>query len=145
MTQRRKLPPVTIKQVLDCFKHENRRRYIGIDWNLFKEGTEGYELIEEFLDFVACKARRWWTPSWFLNLLHLFGRDNSAVRMRSYRLSRLCSRLTNGILVTDVKEKYGTLRIYGSFTDEINEMLDGLEEKVNPMLAHHWRYEDNDF
>lgn len=132
--QKRKLPPITFQQVVACFLWKNRRRYIGVDWNLFKEGTYGYALIEEFLNFVASKARKWWTPFWLLNLLHLYGRDNSIVRCRSQKISRLCGRLTNGIVVTDVKEKWGTLRIYGSFTEEIEERLKELKTKVDPML-----------
>lgn len=126
--------PITPKQVFDCFLWENRRNYIGINWNLFKEGVEGYFLIDEFLNFVAFEARQWWTPYWFLNLLHLFGNDNSIVRCRNQKISALHRKLTNGIMIMDIKEKYGTLRIYGNFTDEINFKLKQLQEKINPML-----------
>lgn len=132
--KRRKLPSITLQEIIACFLWKNRRRYIGIDWNLFKEGTYGYALINEFLNFVAGKARRWWTPFWFLNLLHLFGRDNSIVRCRNIKIFTLCSRLTNGIMVTDIKEKWGTLRIYGNFTQEIEDRLKELQSKINPML-----------
>jgi len=126
------LRPITAGRIINCFRE--RRMYLGIDWNLFKEGTEGYVLIEEFLDFVASKAKRWWTPWWFLNLLHLFGNDNSIVRCRNHKLSAWHRTLTNGIMITDVKEKWGTLRIYGSFTNEIHDKLHILEQKIDPML-----------
>jgi hypothetical protein len=128
------LRPITLKSVLDCFKYKNKRRYLGIDWNLFKEGSEGYILIEEFLDFVAARARKWWTPYWFLNLLHLYGNDNSIIRCRSNKVSGWCRRLTNGIMITDIKDKWGTLRIYGSFTKEIYDRLRDLENKIDPIL-----------
>lgn len=127
--------PITTLQILSCFTYKNRRRYLGIDWNLFKEGTEGYVLIEEFLDYVASKAKRWWTPYWFLNLLHLFGNDNSIVRCRNQKISHLYRRLTNGIMIRDIKEKWGTLRIYGSFTQDIEDRLDQLELLIDPMLT----------
>lgn len=128
------LRPVSLRDVIDCFSYKNRRRYIGIDWNIFKGGTGGYALIDEFLDFVASKAKRWWTPYWFLNLLHLFGNDNSIVRYRNAKISALHHRLTNGIMIRDIKEKWGTLRIYGSFTNEISFALGKLEHLINPML-----------
>lgn len=126
---------IHLKDVYDCFRWSRRRNYIGVNWNLFESGTEGYELIEEFLDFVASKAKRWWTPYWFLNLLHLFGEDNSIVRCRSAKLSNLIRKLRNGILITDIKEKYGTLRIYGyGFDPEIDMVVTKLEAKISPML-----------
>ena len=128
------LRPVSLGDIFDCFSYKRRRHYIGIDWNLFKEGSTGWQDIEDFLDYVASKARRWWTPYWFLNLLALFGNDNSIVRCRSQRLSSLHRRLTNGIQITDIKEKWGTLRIYGSFTYDIEVKLAKLEEKINPLL-----------
>ena len=128
------LRPITVGSIIDCFSYKHRRSYIGIDWNLFKEGTQGYNLIEEFLDFVASRAKKWWTPYWLLNLLHLFGNDNSIVRCRSPRISRWHIMLTNGIMITDIKEKYGTLRIYGSFTPEIQDKLNELELLIDSML-----------
>ena len=128
--------PITPVQIWKCFTE--KRHYIGIHWNLWfkrvENNTVPYDLIEEFLDFVASKARRWWTPYWFLNLLHLFGNDNSIVRCRNHRISDLHRKLTNGIMIRDIKEKWGTLRIYGSFTKEIEDKLRILEDKVNQFL-----------
>jgi len=43
-------------------------------------------------------------------------------------------------MITDVKEKYGTLRIYGYFNPEIDMKLKKLEELIDPMLSKY--YED---
>lgn len=37
-------------------------------------------------------------------------------------------------MITDIKEKWGTLRIYGSFTEDIEVKLSKLEEKIDPLL-----------
>lgn len=124
--------PITFKRIWECFT--DKRRYIGIDWNLFGEGHEGYRLIEEFLNFVAREANPYYLPHWFLNLLHLYGNDNSIVRCRNLTISNWHRKLTHGIMIRDIKEKWGTLRIYGSFTQKIQNKLEILEKEIEPML-----------
>ncbi|HEX5186510.1 MAG TPA: hypothetical protein VFV86_06430 [Nitrososphaeraceae archaeon] len=130
------LQKITFKKFLNCFSNhrDHKYSYIGIDWNIFKEGTECYNYLEEFIKYVAKQAKPWWCPKWFLNLLHLYGNDNSIVRCRSQKISRLHRRLTKGIMITDIKEKWGTLRVYGYFTKDIQDRLDKLEELIDPYL-----------
>lgn len=52
------------------------------------------------------EARPWWCPRWFLRFLHLFGNDNSLVRVRNFRLNRLHTKLTKGIFMWDYKIKW---------------------------------------
>lgn len=127
---------IEFKDILNCFsnKREHKYKYLGITWNLFKEGTEGYELIEEFIQYVDNISKPKWCPRFILRILHLYGNDNSIIRCRSQKLSRISRKLLKGIMITDIKEKWGTLRIYGYFTKEINDKLRILESKINPML-----------
>lgn len=126
--------PITLKRILECFYLSNKYHYLGITWNMFNEGTEPYEYLVDFIKFVDSQAKPKWCPRWFLNLLHLIGNDNSIVKMRSLKIHNLRNKLCKGIIVTDIKEKWGTLRVYGYFTPEIYAELIKLEEKVNPFL-----------
>lgn len=126
--------PITLKRIAECFYQDNEHKYLGISWNIFIEGTEPYVLLNDFIKFVDSKAKPRFVPRFVLNLLHLFGNDNSIVKCRSQRISGWLRRMTNGIMITDIKEKYGTLRVYGSFTKEIQEELYKLEKKINPFL-----------
>jgi len=128
-----KLTPKTFWNTI--FPGKQRRWvYMGYGYNLFREGTEGYEYIDTFFEYVDSQMRSKWCPKTVLRLLHLVGNDNSIVRVRWWWAHKLHRKLAKGILINDVKEKYGTLRIYGYFTNEIYEELKKLEKKVDPLL-----------
>ena len=52
------------------------------------------------------KAKPKWCPRFVLRFLHLFGSDNSIVRVRNHKLNRLKTRLTKGIMMLDYKTKW---------------------------------------
>lgn len=133
---RYKFPPVAFRDILLCFSNhrEHRYKYIGISWNIFTEGTDLYEYLENFIKFVAKKAKPWWCPAFVLNLLHLFANDNSIVRCRDMHLSAALRYFTRGLLITDIKIKYGTIRVYGYFTKEVDDELTKLENLIDPHL-----------
>jgi len=126
--------PITIKRILECFYSSNKYEYLGITWTLFRVGTQPNKDMQDFIKFVDSQAKPKWCPRWLLNLLHLFGNDNSIVRCRNSKISDLRNKLCKGIMIRDIKEKWGTLRVYGSFTEEIEKELRILEEKINPYL-----------
>jgi hypothetical protein len=133
---RYKFPPVSFRDILLCFSNhrEDRYNYIGISWNIFKEGTDLHEYLEDFIIFVAKKAKPWWCPTFVLNLLNLFANDNSIVRCRDQHLAFAFRNITGGLLITDIKVKYGTIRVYGYFTKEVDEELTKLEKVIDPHL-----------
>ena len=79
------LMDISFKDVLNCFSNhrDHKYHYLGISWNIFNENTDIYDYLENFIMFVAKKAKPWWVPRFVLNLLHLFGEDNSIVRCRN--------------------------------------------------------------
>jgi hypothetical protein len=77
------------------------------------------------------KAKPWWCPRWVLRFLHLFGSDNSIVRVRNRTLHDLSRKLTKGLLITDYKTKWTyydlRLSIYGN--KQMNWLSDAIEQK----------------
>lgn len=134
--KRYKFPPVAFRDILLCFSNhrEDRYNYIGISWNIFKEGTDLHEYLEDFIMFVARKAKPWWCPAFVLNLLHLFANDNSIVRCRDQHLHSAFRHITKGLFITDIKIKYGTIRVYGYFSQEVDDELTKLENLIDPHL-----------
>lgn len=130
------LSKIEFKDILNCFsnRRDHKYHYLGISWNIFNENTDIHEYLENFIIFVDKKAKPWWVPRFVLNLLHLFGNDNSIVRCRNIHLSDVNKLLTGGIMIHDIKTKYGTLRVYGSFTQEIYDELKKVENLVDPHL-----------
>ena len=81
-----------------------------------------------YLDYVAKPT---WCPRWFLRFLHLFGNDNSIVRVRSFRLHNLFNRITKGYGIVDYKTKwtYYDLRISVHGDKNASWLSDAIEEK----------------
>ena len=118
---------ITVGHVLKCVFPErgNEYDYLGYAWyNINKDGTLNAEdrLLRGFFKQVDKVARPWWCPRFVLRLLHLFGSDNSIVRVRNWKLHNLELRLTKGISITDTKWKYDSFRIYGNFTAELDQL-----------------------
>jgi hypothetical protein len=68
-------------------------------------------------------------PRWFLRLLHLFGSDNSIIRVRNLTLHNLKVKLTKGIMMNDYKTKWADydLRISISAPEHLQNLADAIE------------------
>lgn len=99
-------------------------------------------------------AKRWWTPRWFLRLLHLFGNDNSIVRVRNFSLHNLHRKLTRGNLFVDYKTKWTPydlrISVYGN--DTVQSLADDIERTfyrkgrkediIKSLKEHNIKYEE---
>ena len=72
----------------------------------FREEGSLFKALEPLVIFMDYKSKPNWCPRWFLRLLYLFGCDNSLVRVRNHKLSRLFSKLTKGYRIWDYKTKW---------------------------------------
>ena len=94
-------------------------------------------IIHALVIAVDYEARPWWCPRWFLRFLHLFGNDNSLVRVRNFRLNRLHTKITKGIFMWDYKTKWQWFRRFEpdfkvwKTNQELRQYLDTLYEKEN--------------
>lgn len=68
-----------------------------------------------------------WLPMWVKRLIHYLATDNSVVRLKYRWAYKLRQRLTRGQMVFDIKEKYATLRIYGTFNKANCDIIDQAE------------------
>jgi len=106
--------------------HE-KYRYLGsVPWSKMDEIFQAMEPLVIFMDY---KAKPWWCPRWFLRFLHLFGSDNSIVRVRNRTLSNLERRITKGYMIWDYKTKWHwyDLRISVAGTDQMHRLSDAIE------------------
>jgi hypothetical protein len=108
--------------------HE-KYQYLGsVPWN--EEGAI-FKAMEPLVIFMDYKAKPKYCPRWFLRFLHLFGSDNSIVRVRNRTLHNLEKRLTKGIQLTDYKTKWEhyDLRISVYGTEQMQNLADAIEHK----------------
>lgn len=107
-------------------------RYLGYTYIPYKEGSQQYNIVLEFYNRLDKKVRPGYCPKIFLRFLELFGNDNSIVRVRNWGLHNLFNKITKGYRVRDCKTKWSEsdIRIYGSFDDELDDLIDIVEEKI---------------
>jgi hypothetical protein len=93
---------------------------------------ENPSMLKSLVLAMDAEARPSWCPRWFLRFLHLFGSDNSIVRVRNRTLHNLQRKLTKGILMWDYKTKwsYYDLRISISAPKHLQDLADAIEDKV---------------
>jgi hypothetical protein len=108
--------------------HE-KYKYLGsVPW---KESGDIFKAMEPLVIFMDHKAKPWWCPRWFLRFLHLFGSDNSIVRVRNRVLSNLLQRITKGYLIFDYKTKWQNydlrISVYGN--RQMQDLSDAIERK----------------
>jgi hypothetical protein len=104
-------------------------QYLGVvPW---KEEGDMFEAIEPLVIFMDYKAKPWWCPRWVLRFLHLFGSDNSIVRVRNRTLHNLSRKLTKGYLITDYKTKWTwyDLRIHIHGSDQMYNLVRAIEQR----------------
>ena len=90
-----------------------------------------FEAIEPLVIFMDYKARPWWCPRWFLRFLHLFGMDNSIVRVRNWFLSKLAEKITGYTMLMDYKTKWKDydLRISVVGDRQVQNLADAIESR----------------
>ena len=97
----------------------------------YKESSDLFKAIYPLVLAMDYEAKPKWCPRWFLRFLHLFGSDNSIVRVRNRFLHDLGRKLTKGIIMWDYKTKWSDydLRISISGPIHLNELANGIEER----------------
>jgi hypothetical protein len=104
-------------------------RYLGT--SVWREDSEYYKALFPLVLALDYEAKPKWCPRWFLRFLHLFGSDNSIVRVRNRRLHNLSKRLTKGIMFVDWKTKWSNydlrISIYGP--GHLQELAQAIESR----------------
>lgn len=97
----------------------------------YREVGPIFEAMEPLVIFMDYKAKPWWCPRWFLRFLHLFGDDNSIVRVRNRFLSNLKGKITRYIAIMDYKTKWQVydLRISVAGDRQVQNLADAIESR----------------
>lgn len=102
-------------------------RYLGsVPW---REEGDIFKVMEPLVIYMDYKAKPKWCPRWFLRWAHLFGSDNSIVRVRNRELYDLKQSITKGAVIWDYKTKWSDydLRISVAGTNEMHFLADAIE------------------
>ena len=124
------LRTITLDDIRAVFFPKNfweKYRYLGsVPYN---EDDIFFKAMLPLVLTMDYEAKPRWVPRWFLRFLHLFGSDNSVVRVRNFRLHELKTKLTKGILIWDYKMKWEwyDLRISVSGDTYLMDLADDIE------------------
>ena len=123
---------IRFKHVWAVFFPKNfgeKYRYLGT--SVWREDSEYYKALFPLVLALDYEAKPKWCPRWFLRFLHLFGSDNSVVRVRNRRLYNLEKKLTGGIMFVDWKTKWSDydlrISIYGP--EHLQELAHAIETR----------------
>ena len=111
-------------QFWQCFFPARGYKYTYLGYAFYYPGKIDETLLKMFFKKVDKVARPWWCPKFVLRLLHLYGNDNSIVRVKYWWAHNLFNKITKGVMITDMKWKYDSYRIYGRFPEEIDDLAD---------------------
>ena len=102
-------------------------RYLGIV--PYKEEGRIFDALLPLVLLMDYESKPWWCPRWFLRFLHLFGNDNSIVRVRNWKLHRLFTKLTKNNRLLDYKTKWSDndLRIHAYGSERVMNLADDIE------------------
>lgn len=104
-------------------------KYLGaMPW---KEEGDIFKAMYPLVLAMDYEAKPKWCPRWFLRFLHLFGSDNSIVRVRNWTLHNLEKKLTKGMMIVDYKTKWShyDLRISVHGPTHIVRLADAIEKE----------------
>ena len=97
----------------------------------YKDRGDLFKAIYPLILAMDYEAKPKFCPRWFLRFLHLFGCDNSIVRVRNRFLHDLQRKLTKGTLIWDYKTKWENydLRISISAPPHLQSLSNGIERQ----------------
>jgi hypothetical protein len=121
---------ITLDDIRAVFFPENfyeKYKYLGSV--PYRELGTVFKAIYPLVLAMDYEAKPKGCPRWFLRFLHLFGSDNSIIRVRNLTLHNLKVKLTKGIMMNDYKTKWADydLRISISAPEHLHNLANAIE------------------
>jgi len=86
-------------------------------------------IVEKAIVNIERKMWPRWIPLFLKRKIHYWATGNSVVRVKSRFWYKVRNILTKGQMVTDIKDKYASLRIYGYFGNDIEKIVRKAEKE----------------
>ena len=108
-------------------KISEKYKHIGYSYPSVPEGW--LKIVEKAI--VDIEKEMWprWIPMFIKRIIHYLATGNSVVYVKYRFWNKVRKKLTKGQMVTDIKDKFASLRIYGYFGPEIEEIIEKAEDE----------------
>jgi hypothetical protein len=102
-------------------KFSKKYRHIGISYPGVPEGW--IPIVKDAV--IRIERIMWprWIPFPIRQLIHFLAMGNSIVRIKYWWAYRLRQHVTQGQIITCIKEKFAGLRIYGCYNEDIERII----------------------
>lgn len=122
-----------LKNFINVFVPRNRfSKYSHLGYYYPSVPKAWDNIVHQFLIDVEDKI--WpqrYLPRFIKRLIHYFAFNNTCNFIYNYWFYNLRTKLTKGIIITDIKDKYADIRIYGHFSDEIYDLIEKVENECS--------------
>lgn len=99
------------------------KKYSYIGYHYPSVSTYWLPVIEEMFKRIDKQVRPWFIPRFILNIINYWATENSVVRVESWFWYNIFTKIIP-VKIYDIKDKYAELRVYGSFTKEVEDIAD---------------------
>jgi hypothetical protein len=122
-------------------KFTKKYKHIGYSYLSIPDGW----LDETIKALIKIEKIMWPTylPMFMKRMIHELATGNSVVRVKYKWAHDLRNIFTDGIMIHDIKEKFGGIRIYGGFNDEIYKIIEELEERLDKTCQECGKYSED--
>jgi hypothetical protein len=104
-------------------------KYIHIGYSYPGVSKGWVPIVEDTIAKIEKTMWPSWIPMFIKRYIHKKATGNSVVKVESLFWYKIRNRLTKGQMITDIKNKFATLRIYGDFGDKIKKIIEESEKK----------------
>jgi hypothetical protein len=121
---------MNIKEIYKIFfpkSFSEKYRHVGYSYPSVSSGWK--DIVEQAV--IRIEKIMWpqkYLPLFVKRLIHYLATGNSVVRIKYYFFHDIRNRLTNNQILTDIKDKYAGLRIYGYYCKDIEKIIDNAVE-----------------
>ena len=110
-------------------KISEKYRHVGYSYPGVPKGW--VPIVEETI--IKIEKEMWpsWIPMFLKRKIHYWATDNTVVKVKSRFWYKIRTKLTSGQQISDIKDKFATLRIYGYFGEEISNIIERAEKECS--------------
>jgi len=110
---------------------ENYQRYKYLGYTYPATFIHWQPIILEMLRKMDKHVRPWYIPLPIMNSIKWLGMGNSVVSVKNWFWYNLSRKLTKGNFITDIKDKYAELCVYGYFDEEMDKIVEWAENECS--------------
>jgi hypothetical protein len=108
-------------------KISEKYKHVGYSYPSVPKGW--VKIVEKAIIDIEKEMWPKWIPMFIKRIIHYLATGNSVVCVKYRFWYKVRKKLTKGQMITDIKDKFASLRIYGYFGPEIEEIIDKAEDE----------------